>query len=250
MFEVTADLALILICAAFVAGFVDSIAGGGGLITLPALLLAGASPLEALATNKVQGSFGAATAAVSYARAGHVDLRRQLPAAAIAFGAGVAGAVLAGVIPTDGLRVALPVVLIAIAVFFALKPGLTDADRTARLRPAVFTAAVVPVIGFYDGLIGPGAGAFYMIGFVMLAGYGVLKATAHTKLLNFASNIGGLLAFAVSGAPWWIIGVAMGLAQVAGATLGARLAMRIGARLIKPLLVVTSTLLAIRLLLA
>ncbi len=248
MFEVTADLALILICAAFVAGFVDSIAGGGGLITLPVLLLAGASPLEALATNKVQGSFGAATAAGTYARAGHVNLRRQLPAAGIAFGAGVAGAVLASVIPTDGLRVALPVVLIAIAVFFALKPGLTDADRVARVGPALFTACVVPFIGFYDGLIGPGAGAFYMIGFVMLAGYGVLKATAHTKLLNFASNVGGLLTFAITGAPWWFIGVAMGIAQVAGAALGARLAMRVGARLIKPLLVVTSTVLAAKLL--
>jgi uncharacterized protein len=106
----------------------------------------------------------------------------------------------------------------------------------------------VPFVGFYDGLIGPGAGAFYMIGFVMLAGYGVLRATAHTKLLNFASNIGGLLAFAIAGAPWWIIGIAMGCAQVCGAWLGARLALRIGARLIKPLLVVTSTLLAIKLL--
>lgn len=248
MFEVTADLALILILAAFVAGFVDSIAGGGGLITLPVLLLAGASPLQALATNKVQGSFGAATAAVTYARAGHVDLRRQLPAAAIAFLAGVAGALLARSIPLDTLRVGLPVILIAIAVFFALKPGLTDADRTARISPLLFTTAIVPLIGAYDGLIGPGAGAFYMIGFVMLAGHGVLKATAHTKLLNSASNIGGLLAFALTGAPWWYIGIAMGLAQVGGAMLGARLAMRIGARLIKPLLAVTSTLLALRLL--
>jgi uncharacterized protein len=249
LIEVTADLALILIPAAFVAGFVDSIAGGGGLITLPVLLLAGATPLEALATNKVQGSFGAATAAASYARAGHVDLRAQLPAAGIAFGAGVAGAALASGIPTDGLRAALPVVLIAIAAFFALKPGLTDADQVARMGPALFTACIVPCIGFYDGLIGPGAGAFYMIGFVMLGGYGVLKATAHTKLLNFASNIGGLLAFAVTGAPWWFIGVAMGIAQVVGAAMGARLAMRVGARLIKPLLVTTSVLLAIRLML-
>jgi uncharacterized protein len=248
MFEVSTDLALILILAAFVAGFVDSIAGGGGLITLPILLLAGASPSQALATNKVQGSFGSATAAFTYARAGHVDLRSQLPAAAIAFVAGVAGALLAKSIPTDTLRMALPVILIAIALFFALKPGLTDADRTARLTPTMFTATIVPLIGAYDGLIGPGAGAFYMIGFVMLAGHGVLKATTHTKLLNFASNIGGLLAFAITGAPWWIIGIAMGLAQVGGAMLGARLAMRIGARLIKPLLVVISTLLALRLL--
>jgi uncharacterized protein len=248
MFEVTLHLAALLILAAFVAGFVDSIAGGGGLITVPVLLLAGADPIQALGTNKVQGSFGAATAAYTYARAGHVNLRAQLPAAGIAFVAGVAGAMLASILPTETLRTLLPIVLIAIALFFALKPGLTDADRTARITPFAFTASVVPLIGAYDGLVGPGAGALYMIGFVMLAGYGVLKATAHTKLLNFASNLGGLIAFAATGAPWWAVGIAMGVAQIAGATLGARLAMRIGARLIKPLLVVTSTLLALRLL--
>lgn len=248
MFEVSLDLALMLIGAAFAAGFVDSIAGGGGLITLPVLLLAGATPLQALSTNKVQGVFGAATAALAYARAGHVRLSHQLRPAVLAFLAGLAGAGLVSVIPTGGLRIALPVVLIAIAGFFALKKGLDDTDRAERIRPATFTAVVVPLIGFYDGLIGPGAGAFYMIGFVTLAGYGVLKATAHTKLLNFASNLGGLIAFAAAGAPWWAMGLAMGLAQAAGARLGARLAMRVGAKVIKPLLVTTSTLLALRLL--
>lgn len=247
MFEVSTEIALILIVAAFAAGFVDSIAGGGGLITLPVLLLSGASPLQALSTNKVQGAFGAATAALSYAASGHVNLRRQIGAAGLAFAAGLGGALLVSVIPTDGLRIALPVVLIGIAAFFAFKKGLDDTDRLERIRPAAFTAFVVPFIGFYDGLIGPGAGAFYMIGFVTLAGYGVLKATAHTKLLNFASNMGGLVAFAVVGAPWWVTGLAMGLAQVAGARIGARLAMRVGARVIKPLLVITSTALALRL---
>ncbi|MDP4034474.1 MAG: TSUP family transporter [Pseudorhodobacter sp.] len=247
MFEVSLDLAAMLITAGFAAGFVDAIAGGGGLITLPVLLLAGASPIEALSTNKVQGSFGAATAAASYAAAGHVQLRRQIGPALLAFGAGAAGAALASVVPTQGLRLGLPVILIAIAAFFALKPGLSDQDRAQRITPGMFTAFVVPLIGGYDGLIGPGAGAFYMIGFVMLAGYGVLKATAHTKLLNFASNIGGLLTFAIYGAPWWAMGLAMGVAQMAGARIGARLAMRVGARVIKPLLVVTSTALALRL---
>ncbi len=248
MFEISLDLALLLIVAAFVAGFVDSIAGGGGLITLPALLLVGATPLQALSTNKVQGVFGAATAAFAYSRSGHVQLRGQWRAALIALGAGAAGAGLVTVVPTDGLRLVLPVVLIAIAIFFAVKKGLDDTDRHQRIPPAAYTLTVVPLIGFYDGLIGPGTGAFFMIGFVTLAGYGVLKATAHTKLLNFASNLGGLAVFAVSGAPWWVTGLAMGAAQVAGARLGARLAMRVGARIIKPLLVTTSTLLALRLL--
>ena len=238
---------LLAVGVAILAGFVDAIAGGGGLITLPALMLAGATPLQALSTNKVQGTFGAATAAIAYARAGHVDLRRQLGAAAVALGAGAAGALLAGLIPTEALRLGLPVILIGIALFFALKPGLSDADRAQRIGPVAFTAFVVPLVAGYDGLVGPGAGAFYMIGFVLLAGYGILKATAHTKLLNFASNLGALVVFAAGGAPWWVMGLIMGLAQIAGAQLGARLAMRIGARLIKPLLVVTSTALALRL---
>ncbi|WP_378948479.1 TSUP family transporter [Paracoccus sp. R86501] len=247
MLDLSLDLLILLIGAAFAAGFVDAIAGGGGLITVPVLMLAGIPPAQALATNKVQGVFGAATAAISYAAKGLVDLRSQWRSALIAGAAGAAGAGLVTWLPTDGLRVILPVVLIGIALFFALKPGLNDLDRTRRLTPLVFAVTIVPLIGFYDGLIGPGAGAFYMIGFVTLAGYGVLKATAHTKMLNFASNLGGLAAFALVGNPLWGLGICMGVAQIAGAALGARLATRIGSRLIKPLLVATSTILALRL---
>lgn len=248
IFEVATHLAVLLILAAFLAGFVDSIAGGGGLISVPALLLAGASPIEALATNKLQGTFGAATATVSYARAGHVDLRGQLWMAAISAAGGAAGALVAHLIPVGVLRVVMPVVLVAVALFFALKPGLSDADRVERVRPAVFAVTAVPLIAAYDGFFGPGTGSFFMLAFVMLAGFGVLKATAHTKLLNFASNIGSLAVFIPSGAMWWAVGLCMAAAQVLGAALGARLAMRVGARLIKPLLVATSTAMAARLL--
>ena len=248
LFEIATHVALLLILAAFLAGFVDSIAGGGGLISVPALLLAGASPIEALATNKLQGTFGAATAAVTYARAGHVDLRGQLGMAVISAVGGALGALVAHLIPVGVLRVVMPVVLVGVALFFALKPGLTDADRVERLRPGVFSVTAVPLIAAYDGFFGPGTGSFFMLAFVMLAGYGVLKATAHTKLLNFASNIGSLAVFIPSGAMWWAVGLGMAVAQVAGAALGARLAMRVGARLIKPLLVVTSTAMAGRLL--
>lgn len=247
MLDLSLELLLILAAAGFAAGFIDSIAGGGGLITLPVLMLAGIPPAQALATNKVQGVFGAATAAISYAARGLVDLRRQWKPALIAGIAGAAGAALVSFLPTDQLRLVLPVILIGIAAFFALKPGLDDLDRVQRVAPGLFAVTAVPLVGFYDGLLGPGAGSFYMIAFVTLAGYGVLKATAHTKLLNFASNLGGLAAFAVVGQPLWIIGIVMGMAQIAGAALGSRLASRIGARLIKPLLVVTSAALALRL---
>lgn len=248
MFEVATDIALLLILAAFCAGFVDSIAGGGGLISVPALLLAGASPVEALATNKLQGTFGAGTALVTYARAGQVRPFEQLGMAAVSAAAGAAGALVAHLIPAAALRLIMPVILIGIALFFALKPGLTDDARAERMKPALFTATFVPLIAAYDGFFGPGTGSFFMMGFVLLAGYGVLKATAHTKMLNFASNIGSLLVFVPSGAMWWAVGFGMAAAQIAGASLGARLAIRIGAGLIKPLLVVTSTAMALRLL--
>lgn len=247
MLDLGWEVLALLVAAGFVAGFIDSIAGGGGLIGVPVLLLAGADPVTALATNKIQGLFGSASAAISYARAGLVNPRRQLAPAAMAFGASVLGALAVSVLPTDLLRAALPVLLIAIALFFALKPGLDDLDRTERISPRLFMLTLAPAIGFYDGLLGPGAGSFYMLGFVMLAGYGVLRATAHTKLLNLASNCGGLLAFAFVASPWWGVGLLMGAAQFAGAQVGARLAARVGARLIKPLLVVMTTAMALRL---
>jgi uncharacterized membrane protein YfcA len=247
MFEVSIELLGLLLAAAFAAGFVDAIAGGGGLITVPILLLCGASPVTALATNKVQGIFGAATAAYTYAKGGHVDPRDQIIPACLAFSAGILGAILVSVLPTELIRYALPVVLVGIAVYFATKKGLSDLDRHRRLAPAVFNLTVVPLIAAYDGLLGPGTGSFFMLAFVSLGGYGILKATAHTKLLNFASNAGGLVAFAIIATPWWFTGLAMGIAQIFGARLGAALAQKIGARLIKPLLVVTSLVLAIKL---
>ncbi|KIC33026.1 TSUP family transporter [Leisingera sp. ANG-S5] len=248
MLEVGFETLLLLLAAGFAAGFIDAIAGGGGLVTVPVLMLAGANPVTALATNKVQALFGAGTAAAAYARAGHVDLKTQTGPALIAFAAAVAGAFLVAYLPTEWIRVILPVLLIGIAIFFAQKKGLDDLDRHRRLSPALFTALIVPLCGAYDGLLGPGAGSFYMLAFVSLAGYGILRATAHTKLLNFASNAGGLLAFSFFATPWWITGLLMGCAQIAGARAGAGLAKKQGAKVIKPLLVVTSVSLAAKLL--
>ncbi|CUI58189.1 TSUP family transporter [Cognatishimia activa] len=248
MFEVSFEILLILLAAGFIAGFVDSIAGGGGLIALPAMLLAGVPPLTALATNKIQGLFGAATAAYSYAKGGHVDLRKQLRPACISFIASIAGALLVSQLPTDLIRWFLPLLLVGVALFFAFQRGLNDEDKERRMSPFVFSASMVPLIAAYDGLLGPGTGSFFMLAFVSLAGYGILKATAHTKLLNCASNAGALLAFAFVATPFWMTGLAMGVAQIFGARLGASLAQKIGARLIKPLLVFTTLAMAAKLL--
>ncbi|RVD72695.1 MAG: hypothetical protein E5V62_10470 [Mesorhizobium sp.] len=248
MLDLATHTVVMLAFAAFAAGFIDSIAGGGALITIPALLLAGFSPLETLGTNKLQGMFGSGSATIHYAANGHVDVRRQLPSAALALAGSAAGASLATIVPGDVLRALLPLLLIAIALYFAVKPNMGDVDSAERLSPFLFGLTVVPAIGFYDGLFGPGTGSFLMLAFVALAGYGVLKATAHTKLLNFASNIGGFAVFAAVGVVYWKIGLMMGVAQFFGARLGASLAIRIGARLIKPLLVVVCVALAVKLL--
>ena len=238
---------LLLVAAAFFAGFVDAIAGGGGLISVPALLLGGVDPLTALGTNKLQGLFGSGSASIAYAARGHVDLRKIAPLALLSAAGAVCGALGAQVLPTSVLEKLLPFLLVAIALFFALKPGLSDEDAGRRLSPAAFAAVVVPVIGAYDGLFGPGAGSFFMLAFVTLAGFGLLKATAHTKVLNFASNGGAFLVFAASGTILWTLGLCMGAAQFAGARVGALFAMRFGARLIRPLLVIVCLSLAARL---
>lgn len=246
--EILFSTLLLLFVAAFLAGFVDSIAGGGGLITIPAMLIAGIPPLQTLGTNKLQSMFGAASATIAYARKGHVDLRSQLPMAAMSGLGGAVGAMLATVVPGDVLRALMPFLLVAIALYFALKPNLSDVDRHQRMTPFLFGLSFVPLIGFYDGVFGPGTGSFFMLAFVSLAGFGMLKATAHTKLLNLSSNLGAFLVFLASGVVLWKVGLLMGLGQFLGAQAGSKLAMKNGARLIKPLLIVTCVALAARLL--
>ncbi|HEV7437677.1 MAG TPA: TSUP family transporter [Pseudorhizobium sp.] len=247
MHDLAIHLLALLFAAAFIAGFVDSIAGGGGLITIPVMLIAGIPPLEAIATNKLQGQFGVASATIAYARRGHVDLKKQMPMALMATLGGVLGALLASVVPADMLAAAIPFLLIGIALFFALKPNLSDLDSHQRVTPLLFGLTAVPLIGLYDGVFGPGAGSFYMLAFVLLAGFGMLKATAHTKLLNLGSNFGSFLVFALTGSILWKVGLVMGAGQVLGAQVGSRVAMRGGAKIIKPLLVLSCLGLALKL---
>ncbi len=246
--DIAFELLFILFLAACFAGFVDAIAGGGGLITIPVLLIAGIPPLEAIATNKLQGQFGAASATIAYARKGHVNLRKQMPMALTAMAGGAIGALLASIVPASLLAAAIPFLLIAIALFFAFKPNLADIDSHRRVRPFIFGLTAIPLIGLYDGVFGPGAGSFYMLGFVLLAGFGMLKATAHTKLLNFGSNFGSFLVFAVTGSILWKVGLLMGVGQFIGAQIGSGLAMKKGAKIIKPLLIVSCLVLATKLL--
>ena len=239
----------VLTAVSFLAGFVDAIAGGGGLLTVPALLLAGLDPAQAIATNKVQGSVAAASATYTFGRKGLIAWRSAWIFTLIAFTSGVAGALCVRFLPRAVLDVLIPVLLIVIAAYFALSPRIKDADAHARLSALAFGLTAPVAVGFYDGIFGPGAGSFYMLAFVTLLGYGVVRATAHTKLLNLASNVGSLLLYAATGAVVWPVGIAMAGASLLGAQIGSRLALRLGSRIIRPLLVVVSGLMALRLLL-
>lgn len=240
---------LALAGAGMLAGFVDAIAGGGGLIALPALLAAGVPPIAALGTNKLQSMIGTGAAALTYWRGGFVSFRALAVAIAATYAAAILGAYVVKQIDIVVLEVAVPAALIAIAFYFLLSPRLSDDDRQARLQFDLFVPVMGAAIGFYDGIFGPGTGSFLTLGFVALFGLGVTRAAGNTKILNLASNLGALTLFIPSGDVVWAAAGAMAVGQLIGGYLGARTGIRFGAKLIRPLVVVISLLLAGRLLL-
>lgn len=241
------DVLALLALAAFIAGTIDALAGGGGLISIPALLAAGVPPVQAIATNKVQSSFGTGSAVLAFARQGRIDFRRFLWPAVAAFGGSVGGALTLQVVDPSFLMGLVPVLLVATAAYFLFGPKASEADTHARLgRAALVTIAFA--IGYYDGFFGPGTGSFMATALVALFGMGLISATAHTKLLNLASNIAALITLMVGGYVLWTVGLVMAVASVAGGQLGARLALRVGGSAIRPLLVVMSLALTAKLL--
>lgn len=240
---------LLLALVALVAGFVDAIAGGGGLLTVPALMLSGIPPVAAIATNKLQGTFGVASSTLTFLRAGRIERGLILPLFGAAFAGGALGAGLAHLAPSGFLRSLIPVLLIVIALYVLMSPKLGDEAAKPRMGIGAFTLTVGLGIGVYDGLFGPGAGTFYLIGLILLCGFGMVRAIAHTKLMNLASNLGALIFFALAGHILVGLGLAMGVASATGAFLGARATMRFGARLVRPLIVLVSIAMALRLIL-
>lgn len=232
----------------FLAGFVDSIAGGGGLLTVPALLLAGFDPVTAIATNKVQGTLAIGSALVTYTRKGLVEWRAGLPMLITSFIFGAVGAASVHLMSKTFLNVIVPVALLLVALYFGFARGIGDADRKARLTRIAFIALIVPPIAFYDGFFGPGGGSFYAMALVSLLGLGLTRTTAMAKVLNGGSNAGALLIFALAGSVLWPVGIGMAICSMAGAQIGSRLAVGYGAKLIRPLIVVVCVALVIRLL--
>ncbi|WEJ98410.1 MAG: TSUP family transporter [Candidatus Sphingomonas phytovorans] len=245
--QLTVDAILFLVAIAFVAGAIDALAGGGGLLTIPALMAAGVPPVAALATNKLQSTIGTSSAFLTFLRAGKVDLRLFLIPAAGAFIGSVAGATAVQYIDPSLLSAFVPVLLVAMGLYFLLAPPMSEVDRHARMGRLGLTV-VTTGIGFYDGFFGPGTGSFLTTALVALGGLGLVRAIANTKFINLATNVAGLSAMIVGGKVLWLLGFGMAAANVAGNQVGARLAIRFGGRGVRPLLVVMSFALTVKLL--
>ncbi|PWC81111.1 hypothetical protein TSH100_28195 [Azospirillum sp. TSH100] len=230
----------ILFAIGLLAGFVDSIAGGGGLLTIPALLAAGLSPAEALATGKLQSSFGSLSATIKFVRRGEVHPGAMRTMILCTFVGAGAGATLVQMLDPSFLRDVIPILLIGIALYLLLSPKAGDVDAHQRIGEHAFALSIGTGIGFYDGFFGPGTGTFFAIAFVSLLGYNLRKATAHTKVLNLTSNLASLLFFIAGGHVLWTVGLLMGVAQYIGAQAGAHMVIRNGARVVRPMLVVAS----------
>ncbi|MCH1919308.1 TSUP family transporter [Shewanella sp. A3A] len=246
--ELTLQLVLLLFAVAFVAGFIDSIAGGGGLITIPALMWIGLPPAAALATNKLQACGGSFFASWYFVRKGMVELKQMKLAIVCALVGSAVGTIAVQLVDGSVLKLLLPFLILAIGGYFLFSKKIADTDSARVLSPRAFAFTVGLGVGVYDGFFGPGTGSFFALGFVTLAGYGIAKATAHAKVMNFATNISSLLFFTLGGKVVWSMGLIMLAGQGLGATLGSRLVLTKGTKLIKPLVVTMSLLMSVKLL--
>lgn len=233
---------LLLFAAGLVAGVVDAIAGGGGLITLPALLGLGVPAPLALGTNKLGSTFGSFSATRSYVRHGAVDLRECVSGIVWTAAGAFAGAFTVRRLDADFLARSIPWLLAAIVLYLVFRPQLGETDRHHRMERAPFYALFGLTLGFYDGFFGPGVGSFWTIAFVMVLGHNFVKAAAHAKVMNLTSNAASLALFAASGAVLLGPGLALGAGQLLGGRLGAHLALTRGARFVRPIFLVMASL--------
>ena len=227
----------VLFATGLVAGLVDSIAGGGGLITLPVLLGVGFSPQFALGTNKLQSSFGSGSPMAHFVDAKTVAPGESIAGAVLtAIGAGL-GAYTVQRLNPDFLRAVIPYLLLAIAVYTILTPRLGRSDIHPRLPVRLFYPLFGILLGFYDGFFGPGTGSFWVVALMLGLGYNMTKATGYTKVMNFASNIVSLVVFIAGGHVNYAAGFTMGAGQAIGARFGSRLVIRRGTGFIRPVFI-------------
>ncbi|HOB66926.1 TSUP family transporter [Ottowia sp.] len=233
---------LLVSLASLLAGCIDSIVGGGGLILVPALFATypGAAPATLFGTNKSASVWGTTIATLQYSRRVQLRWPVLLPAALAALVGGFAGAWHVTRVDPSFLRKLLPFILLAVLLYTLAKKdlGSTHAPRHDRQRETLLACAIGAVIGWYDGFFGPGTGSFFIFLFVRLLGYDFLNASASAKLLNVATNLAAIALFAMKGHVWWHIGLVMAVANVAGSLIGTRLALKHGAGFVRGVFIV------------
>ncbi|NBO51267.1 MAG: sulfite exporter TauE/SafE family protein [Actinobacteria bacterium] len=231
------EIAIFLAIASGFAGFVDAMAGGGGLIQLPALLIGLPNKDIALilGTNKVPSVFGTAAAARNYFKNIKPDIPLTLTMMLPAFIGSMAGAALAASVPVSFFRPFIVLLLITVAIYTWRKPqlGMAENLKFTRNKRLVLVALIGFLIGFYDGIFGPGTGTFLVFFLVSVIGYAFLKASGTAKLVNLSTNIGAILSFQLTGHIWWQLGLLLAFANVTGAIIGSHLAIKGGSALVR-----------------
>jgi uncharacterized membrane protein YfcA len=247
---VDAPVIALLVVASFAAGWIDAVVGGGGLVLLPALLLApGIAPVEAVATNKAAAVTGTAASSLTYYRRVRPSLSTALPTAAFASVCAGGGAAVAASVPGEVLKPIVLVALVVAAGYTLLRRELGDVTtlRLTGRRHRLVAGAAGGALGFYDGIAGPGTGAFLLFLLVGGLGYAFLEGSANAKVINLGTNLGALIVFTLSGSVVWSVAPFLAAANVAGGYLGARTAIAAGSRFVRRAFLVVVALLILRL---
>ncbi len=241
---------LIIVCPlVFIAGFIDSAAGGGGLISLPAYMAAGIPPHIATGTNKCSSMFGTMFSAWTFFKSGKIHIKAALVSAASALLGSWIGAMLNMIASDNVLRFILMITLPVVAIFIILKKDFGSTDRTGSISEKRLTLSCIfigLILGCYDGFFGPGTGTFLILCFTIFSGFDLLTASGNAKVVNLASNIAAFVTFAISGQILWHIGLPAAIFGIAGNILGSKMAIKKGSRFIRPMFIVILVILFIK----
>jgi len=224
----------LLFATGLVAGFVDSIAGGGGLVTMPVLLNLGLPPQLALGTNKLQATCGSGSAAWHYAQAKTVPLRDCVTGFILCFIGAALGTLAVQQLDPLLLKRAIPALLLAVGLYTLFKPQLGAHDLHPRLPRVAFDLIFGLGLGFYDGFFGPGTGTFWTMAFMLGLGFNLTRATGYSKVMNFASNLSSLAFFLIGHQVLFASGLTMGVGQLLGARIGSQMVITRGTQFIRP----------------
>jgi len=240
------DLILILFIVGVVAGIIDTLAGVGGLIALPALMLTGIPPIQALATNKIQSVIGTGTATTMMIRYQKIKIKDIIFLMITALVFSLIGTIIIQFFETESLEIIIPLVLLIILIFFLFSKSFNKIDAVPRLSKKYYNLFIVPFIGLYDGMFGPGTGSFFTTSGISMRGYNLINATAVAKALNFSTNIGAVIIFVYLDQVVWTLGISMIIGQFIGARIGSRVLIKINPSYLRVVVIILCSLMLIK----